>query len=443
MKLPPNWKKILNNKLIEKTLNNEVLLDIIKKAQKEYVYWDKFKYYNFPKDIQPEEAWSFLKFTNRIGNTEKTPIKTINKDSFVYNLPNILQQKLSFIDIHSAGNIESNEYKPNEAQKTQLIISGFSEEAIASSQIEGANTSRKVAKEMILSGRKARTLGEKMIINNYNVMQKLQDWKNLDLSKKMLLEIQKLITLDTLEDPRESGRFRKNKDKIVVSDAMTGEIVFTPPTEKVLKNELNNLIKYANKKEGDGSFVHPVIKAIILHFWIAYLHPFVDGNGRTARAIFYWYLLKNDYWLFQYLSVSKIIKISRKKYDEAFLHSEYDDNDLTYFLLFITKSIEKSISEFQNHYNKKIKELEELTKISKELRKFNNRQIALLLYFDKHKEQTIDTKTHQNKHGITYETARSDLFDLTKKKCLVKVKQGNKFIFTANKEALKKFIKNI
>lgn len=44
---------------------------------------------------------------------------------------------------------------------------------------------------------------------------------------------------------------------------------------------------------------------------IAYMHPFVDGNGRTARALFYWYMLKSGYWLTEYLSISRVIAKSK------------------------------------------------------------------------------------------------------------------------------------
>ena len=56
-----------------------------------------------------------------------------------------------------------------------------------------------------------------------------------------------------------------------------------------------------------GGFIHPMIRSIILHFWLAYDHPFVDGNGRTARALFYWSMLRHGYWLFEFISISQII----------------------------------------------------------------------------------------------------------------------------------------
>ena len=107
------------------------------------------------------------------------------------------------------------------------------------------------------------------------------------LSREVLIYLQSLLTNDTLENDDEVGRFRRDEDEIVIQDTM---IYHTPPSESILNRELDALISYANDEE--VGFTHPFIKAVILHFWIGFLHPFCDGNGRTARAIFYWYLLK-------------------------------------------------------------------------------------------------------------------------------------------------------
>ena len=89
--------------------------------------------------------------------------------------------------------------------------------------------------------------------------------------------------------------------------------------------------------------MHPAIRAIILHFWLAYDHPFIDGNGRTARALFYWLMLRHGYWLFEFISISEIILKAPVQYGEAFLYTETDQNDLTYFIIHQTEVIRKSM----------------------------------------------------------------------------------------------------
>lgn len=425
---PPNWLKNLTSELFKKSIDSEELRALIKHADKEYAYWEKFRHYNIPKNFTPEEAWSFLKFS-RNSNIEKTPVRNDKKKTFKFNITKNMFKKVSHIDSNTSGFMTSDYNKPTETQKSKLIISGLTEEAIASSQIEGASTSRKVAKEMLLTKRKARTRDEQMIINNYQVMQRLLDWKNLDLSKEMLLDIQKNITIDTLDNEADSGKFREDEDNIHVVNKLTGEIVFSPPNAKFVSEELDRLVKYANTAETEDEFIHPVIKASILHFWIAYLHPFVDGNGRTARAIFYWYMLRNNYWMFQYLSVSRIIKKSKTQYDNSYLYTEYDDNDMTYFLSYSLKAIMLSIQEFINHYVIKLEKEQALQKIVGKLGEFNERQVDALQDLFTNKAKVLELSSYIAKYRISYETGRSDLTFLVNKNLLDKIKTGKKFVY--------------
>ena len=224
-----------------------------------------------------------------------------------------------------------------------------------------------------------------------------------------------------------------DEDEIVVHDPITGEIAHIPPKQEVMLAELKKFIAYANASENDeDEFTHPVIKATILHFWFAYLHPFADGNGRSSRAIFYWFLLKRNYWLIEYISVSRAIKQSRKGYDNAFLFSENDDNDMTYFMLYIAETFKKSILQFMEHFEKKKKEADELKKSTSILGQFNVRQIALLRYFLAHSDEYTDVITHQNKHGISRPSAYNDLRSLVKKGYMTETRKGKRFVYMPN-----------
>ncbi|MEK7502587.1 MAG: Fic family protein [Patescibacteria group bacterium] len=439
IKRPPNWLKNFSGELFKKAISSTELRALIKQAEKDYVYWDTFKHYKMPDGFTPEEAWTYLKFS-RNSNSETTPVKANDDKFFGFTITKNMHKKLSFIDSNTSGFLISDADKPSNSQRGKLIISGFTEEAIASSQIEGANTSRRVAKEMLLTNRKARTRDEQMIINNYQVMQRLLDWKDLELTKDMLIEIQKNITTGTLDNEADSGRFRTDEDDIGVVSRLTGETVFTPPKADFVSTELEKMVVYANSSESEDEFVYPVIKASILHFWLAYLHPFVDGNGRTARAIFYWYMLRNNYWMFQYLSVSRIIKRSKTQYDNSYLHSEYDDNDMTYFLNYKLQAITLSIKEFVNHYQQKLEKDKVIQKIAGKLGEFNGRQIDLLQDMDTNKDKVVDIASYKANYRISYETARSDLGFLVEKNLLDRVLSGKKFIYIPNTVEVRKLL---
>lgn len=227
------------------------------------------------------------------------------------------------------------------------------------------------------------------------------------LSKELLIYLQNLLTEDTLENPDEVGRLRKDSDEIVVQDRGTGVLYHIPPREDILIEELESFIHYAND-EDDSGFTHPFIKAIVLHFWIGFLHPFCDGNGRTARAVFYWYLLKKNYWGFSYIPISQAIKNSKKQYLDAYLYSEQDNNDLTYFLIYIATKTKQAFREFDVYVKKKRKEQKSLMTELAHLG-LNDRQNKLIGYLVENPKGYTTNSIHQNYYNIAKNTAKSDL----------------------------------
>ena len=101
---------------------------------------------------------------------------------------------------------------------------------------------------------------------------------------------------------------------VLEKNGITGEVAHEPPSYEKIPEIINQLCDFANK---DDTFIHPIIKAIIIHFLISFLHPFVDGNGRTARSLFYWYMLKKGYWMREFLSISRIIYKKKNLYEKA------------------------------------------------------------------------------------------------------------------------------
>ena len=166
--------------------------------------------------------------------------------------------------------------------KDRYYVRSLIEEATTSSQLEGAATTRRVAKEMIRSGRKPGNRSEKMILNNYLTMQRIGEIRDEPLTPALVFQIHRLVTDGTLDDATATGRFRRDDEHVVVGDDY-GEVYHEPPPASQLEERLVLMCDFANGTT-PGEFVHPAIRSIILHFWLAYDHPFLDGNGRTARA---------------------------------------------------------------------------------------------------------------------------------------------------------------
>jgi Fic family protein len=303
------------------------------------------------------------------------------------------------------------------------------EEATTSSQLEGASTTREVAKQMIREGRKPRDRSERMILNNYQTMQRIIELKDQLLTKNMIFEIHRLVTDGTLDNPTGAGRFRRPDERVVVGDDF-GEVFHDPPAAGELEARITAMCDFANAR-APGGFIHPMVRSMILHFWLAYDHPFIDGNGRTARALFYWAMLKQDYWLFEYITISKIIIKGPVKYGRAFLHSETDENDLTYFLLYHAEVVRRAIDELYLYIDQRTKRLAE---IQRELRGFahlNHRQRDLISHALRHPGQHYTIEYHRNMHNVVYETARSDMMNLADRGLLQRRKIGKAWFLTS------------
>lgn len=387
------------------------LLDTLKQSVNNYDYWTKVKEQYIRLGYNPVRIWQGVKFLREVKDYRYLSATDINGQKYKYVLTDKMLNQLKQVERDTAGKLKVS--GSIEIDRQKYLVSSLIEEAIASSQLEGAATTRKVAKNMIISGRKPRDRSERMILNNYRTMESILKWKDLDMSRELLLSIQELITPGTLEDPNDIGRFRSPKDKIKIWHEDV--VLHTPPEPIKMHKDLDAFIAYANSPEEEETFSHALIKASVLHYWLAYIHPFCDGNGRTARAVFYWYMLKQDYWLFKYLSVSLTIKKSAKQYTAAFLKTQYDDNDLGYFLNYSFDTVQKSILKFHNHLDIWTKQLQELQKQESKLINYNQRQAELLKYLYEHPDSEITIKIHQFKQGVVYQTARTDILELVER----------------------------
>ena len=298
--------------------------------------------------------------------------------------------------------------------RDRFIIDSLIEEAITSSQLEGASTTRAAAKDMLRAGRRPRDRSERMIHNNYRAMEAVRRIRSEALALPEVLRLHAMLTDDTLDDPEAAGRIQRPGDERVrVVDHRDQRVLHTPPPAEELPERLAAMIRFANREaDEDGGFLHPVIRAIVLHFWLAYEHPFEDGNGRTARALFYWSMLHHDYWMFEFISISRQLVQAPARYARAFLHTETDGNDLTYFIVHQIGVILRALDDLDTWIERKIGETREVERILKGSTSLNHRQLALLAHALRHPDTACTIREHRTSHGVAYATARADLLRL-------------------------------
>ena len=369
---------------------------------------------------------------SRINALKPISLKDKEGRPFQFAVPERVLQELHQIDLGMGGLVSVPSVPEpivNPQTRDRYLVRSLMEEAITSSQLEGAATTREVAKDMIRTGRPPSDTSEQMILNNYLTMQRIRELKSLALSPELVLEIHRRITTDTLEEPTAAGRFRRPDEPCVVGDDF-GQVFHDPPTAGELAERMNALCAFANGETPDH-FIHPAVRAIILHFWLAYDHPFVDGNGRTARALFYWSMLRSGYWIFEFISISTILRKAPVPYGRSFLYTETDDNDLTYFLVAQTEVISQAIGELHRYIERKAAQLRQAEQDIQALALFNHRQVALIRHALSSPGQRYTIASHQQSHAVAYQTARTDLLDLAERGVLEMSKKGRAMAFVA------------
>lgn len=376
---------------------------MMKSIQDDYLYWDKIKYKS--KKHSPHELWNAVKL-HRIIKANKV---SFGNHSFLFIVTDYMQRALHQFDMHIGGTLGSN-IGIAETDKTKYIISSLIEESISSSQIEGANTTRKKAKEMLQLEKKPKNKSELMIMNNFVTMKYIVQNKEKELTPEGILHIHKLISNETLDSRDEEGNFRESDDVHVV-DYTKGEIVHIPPLKEELDQLIEELCTFFNND--NNNFIHPIIKGCIIHFMIGWIHPFTDGNGRTARALFYWYMLKKGYWLTEYLSISKIIQETKTQYEKSYLYTESDDNDLSYFITYHISTMEKAYKALKQYINRKQNEVFQAAKFMK-IPQINERTAQVLKLLNDDSDRVLTTKEVEARFNISNFTARSDLKTLVK-----------------------------
>jgi Fic family protein len=407
------------------------VLKVQQMPQGKYRHWHKLRYLKPPGDLSHEEWWLALKLA-RGSMLKSIPLCDAAGEHFAYATPDNVLRLLHYVDRHCSGEIATAEVvTTDEHARHRYLVNSLMEEAIRSSQLEGATTTRMVAKELLRSGRPPRDRSERMILNNYRALEFIREGMGDRLTPELVLELHRVLTEGTLDVPGAAGRLQTpSEERVAVVDARDDTVVHVPPPAEQLPARLQAMCDFANHIEDDSDhFIHPVLKAILLHFWLAYDHPFEDGNGRTARALFYWSMRVQGYWLVEYLSISRILRKAPAQYGRSFVLTETDGGDTTYFILYQLEVIERAVRELHEYLTRKVREVQDLKRLLDGAADLNHRQLALLSDAVRHPNSSYTYQSHATDHKVTQETARADLSRLREQGLLKGQKMGRKHLF--------------
>ncbi len=420
----------LVEKLDESELGAAISAPPDTRAAVEYLHWDKLRHLKPPRGLSSEQWWLKIKI-GRAEELRPIPLVDGGGEPFRYGLTDDMLRGMHRID-QRGGEVAMDEVVMSERKARQrFLVNSLIEEAIRSSQLEGATTSRRVAKELLRSGREPRDRSERMIANNYRAIQFMREEMGDELSSQAVLELHRILTDGTLDDPETAGRLQlPGEERVAVYDRDDDDVpIHRPPPAEQLPQRLELLCDFANERDDGTWFVHPVVRAILLHFWLAYDHPFVDGNGRTARILFFWSMRSSGYWLAEYLPISRIIRMAPSRYGRAFVETETDEGDTTYFLIHQLNVIERGIDDAYAYVGRKTAEVRDVERLLRGDDDLNGRELALLTDAIRHPEAQYSFASHAASHRVTHETARTDLRRLAERGLLKQRRKGRKHIF--------------
>ena len=397
-------------KIDKKTLVNALLkgidpniMPVVDKANDDYEYWDKVKYKKLPEGFTPQMLWANVK-----ASRLRSMIPVWEKYGINLCITSQMQRMCHEFDM-KFGSFWEVEGDALSAERKYYLSSSLMEEAIYSSKMEGASTTRIVAKEMLRKKKSPQNKSQQMIANNYNTIQYIVEHKDEPLTEEALLHIHRLMTEKTMDNPEDAGRFRTN-DKVVVADMVEGDIIYTPPSFQEIPEFVKSLCDFFNN-DNPRTFIHPIIRGIIVHFMLAFMHPFADGNGRTARALFYWYMLKEKYWLTEYMSISRVIAKSKPSYEKSFRYVENDGNDIGYFVAYNLRALDISFQQLTDYIQRKQHEKKAATSFMI-AGNINYRQAMILQRLKEEPNTIMTVKDVQEMFSVSSMTARKDLSDL-------------------------------
>jgi Fic family protein len=387
-----------------------------------YLHWDNLRHRKPPANLTNEQWWLGVKFA-RFGLRREIPMKDKAGLAFSFSMPPLITEYLHEIDSRGSGRIAMPTEVTNPQTRTRFLVRSLIEEAITSSQLEGASTTRQQAMDMFRSGRAPLDRSEQMIFNNLKGMEFIRTHQDDELTPDLVKAIHREMMQGTIADA-DLGRLQTPKEKrVFVASNSADLILHVPPPAGQLPTRLKAMCKFANATNGK-EFLHPVVRAILLHFWLAYDHPFVDGNGRTARALFYWSMLHSDYWMFEFISISSILRKASAQYANSFLLTETDANDATYFIDYQLQAIRRALQTLEKYLERKTREIQKAESLLRNYDDLNYRQLALLSHALRKPDANFTISSHRSSHRVAYATARADLLQLVERGLLEKRTQG-------------------
>ena len=366
--------------------------------------------YRLPVSIPISQFWPLMDQARRNASID-LPLKTQGGENFRFVVNSTIEAQCDAVAA-MARRSHLLDSLPAEIMEDATI-----DEAVWSSVIEGAFTSRAEAAKIIRQNKQPVNRSEQMIKNNYQAMLYVLEHLEDPITAQTLIDIAQIVTQNASDETVEGFR--------TVPVYVTGRegVIYTPPAANQVSAMTDDLLNFIQSSE-----LHPLFKACIAHFYFVYVHPFTDGNGRTARALSYMMLLRTGYDFFRYFSVSGLIAEERNSYYKSMRHVEASGNDMTYFIDYYSAMLARSVDRMEKHLFRHV--LADRIKRSMEASgQLNDRQLKGVRWLLEGDSDSITVDAWKKKYKTATETARQDLLMLCETGILTRTMDGRRALF--------------
>lgn len=292
-------------------------------------------------------------------------------------------------------------------------------EAYYSSHIEGARSSLEEALRFMKKKQKySSDESLQMIQNNRQALDHTMKQIGKPVTHELICKLQFILTENThREHPITRGQYRHGPVYIVNG---LGQVIYEGPAFEKVPKMMEEFIQWIHHNDS----MNPLIKAGITHLYFVHVHPFDDGNGRTARALSNLVLANQGFQFINLLSLSSYFDHQRPAYYKAIQDVRAHNDDLTYFLIFFMEALLSKLKDLRKEieFESKLKDLKKM--ISPEIyRQLQRRQIKALRFMLRNNEM-MTTKKYCKLNQCSDETARKDFLCLIRLKLIQESGQG-------------------
>ena len=231
------------------------------------------------------------------------------------------------------------------------------------------------------------------VLNYRNVLKFIQDTKEKEITEEIIKKIHE-ITVHRILPENSIGTYRKQQ--VVVKNSQTGEVTFRPPPPVEVPFLIVDFLTWVNLSNAD--IIHSAIKAAIVHYELVRIHPFLDGNGRVARATATLVLFQEGYDVKRFFSLEEHYDREPLHYYDALQRVEKDKGDLTNWIEYFCEGLSIELTRIKE----KVKSISTDLKIKKSL---GGQQVAL-------SERQIKIIEYIQENGLLQNKAFFELFPM-------------------------------